>query len=106
MRTLAVAARKLSPSQYEDLNHQLQEARQALTDRETAVGKVFNAIESDLVLLGATGVEDQLQEGVAETLESLKAAGICVRLYSYKLISVLIDFINDKSMFEMHRLGF
>jgi len=76
---LAIAARQLSPAQYQELNEQLQEARQALTDRDSAVGKVFKAIESNLVLLGATGVEDQLQEGVAETLESLKAAGICVR---------------------------
>lgn len=31
-----------------------------------------------MTLLGATGVEDQLQDGVPETLESLRAAGIKV----------------------------
>lgn len=46
--------------------------------REAAVAKVFDNIEKDLTLLGATGVEDQLQEGVQETLEALKAAGIRV----------------------------
>lgn len=83
---MAIAARQLSPEQYQNLNGQLQEARQALTDRDSAVAKVFGAIESNLVLLGATGVEDQLQEGVAETLESLKAAGICVRFLSMQLL--------------------
>ncbi|XP_064088196.1 phospholipid-transporting ATPase IF-like [Macrobrachium nipponense] len=33
-------------------------------------------MEDDLTLLGATGVEDLLQDGVQETLESLRVAGI------------------------------
>lgn len=35
-------------------------------------------IETDLELLGATGIEDKLQEGVPETISSLRAAGIVV----------------------------
>lgn len=31
-----------------------------------------------MMLLGATGIEDSLQEGVEETLESLRAANIKV----------------------------
>lgn len=49
-----------------------------MTDRESAVAKAFDSIEKDMTLLGATGVEDQLQPGVEETLEALKAAGIRV----------------------------
>jgi phospholipid-translocating ATPase len=61
-----------------EIDCQLKEAREALIDREGSVARVFNNIESSLTLLGATGVEDQLQDGVSETLESLKVAGICV----------------------------
>ena len=43
------------------------------------MGRAFDAVEKDMTLLGATGVEDQLQVGVEETLEALKAAGIKVR---------------------------
>ena len=50
-----------------------------MKDREMELSKTFDIIEVDLSLLGATGVEDQLQEGVPETLESFKAAGIKVR---------------------------
>ena len=32
-------------------------------------------------LLGATGVEDKLQEGVPDTLEIMRAAGIKVRSF-------------------------
>lgn len=36
-------------------------------------------MESELEVLGATGVEDKLQEGVPETLETLRAAGVKVK---------------------------
>ena len=78
LRTLAIAAKKLSDEEYENISKQLEEAHQAMTDRESAVAKAFDAIESDLTLLGATGVEDQLQDGVPETLEALKVAGVKV----------------------------
>ena len=38
----------------------------------------MNEIECGLTLLGATGVEDQLQDGVQEALQSLYIAGIKV----------------------------
>lgn len=78
LRTLAVAARRLSPDEYEEIVQKLNEARQMMVDREIAVSRVFSFIESDMTLLGATGVEDQLQDGVPETLEALRAAGIKV----------------------------
>lgn len=40
-------------------------------------------MEANLTLLGATGVEDQLQDGVQETLESMRAAGIKVFIQSF-----------------------
>jgi phospholipid-translocating ATPase len=39
---------------------------------------VYASMERNLTVLGATGVEDQLQEGVPETLQALSAAGIRV----------------------------
>jgi len=76
LRTLAVAALRLTTDEYENIVKQLDEARQMMVDRELAVSKVFDCIESGMTLLGATGVEDQLQDGVPETLEALRAAGI------------------------------
>ena len=49
-----------------------------MADREKELARCFDLVEVDLTLLGATGVEDQLQEEVQETLESLKIAGIKV----------------------------
>lgn len=63
----------------------IQKARQTLSsNRETVVAETYQKIEYGLTVLGATGVEDQLQDGVQETLESLRAAGIKVLVYSQK----------------------
>ena len=68
----------MSEEDYQRLTDKLNEARQALVDREKEVSRVIDTIENEMTLLGATGVEDQLQDGVPETLEALRAAGIKV----------------------------
>lgn len=39
---------------------------------------IYNEVENDLDLLGATAVEDKLQEGVPDTIQALRLAGIKV----------------------------
>jgi len=48
----------------------------ALQGREEAVAAQAEAIETNLTLLGATAVEDRLQEGVSQAISTLCAAGI------------------------------
>jgi phospholipid-translocating ATPase len=52
------------------------EATVALEDRAERVEEVAGEIEKDLRLLGATAIEDRLQDGVPETIADLKTAGI------------------------------
>jgi P-type E1-E2 ATPase len=47
-------------------------------ERDARISKAFNLIESNLVLIGSTAVEDKLQEDVALTLETVRKAGIKV----------------------------
>ncbi|KAG8448428.1 hypothetical protein GDO86_015501 [Hymenochirus boettgeri] len=77
-RTLCVAFKEIDQENYENINKQLEEAKIALQDREEKLAKVFDDIEADMHLLGATAVEDRLQEDAAETIESLHAAGMKV----------------------------
>lgn len=44
--------------------------------REEKLETVCDEIERDLRLLGATAIEDRLQDGVPETIADLKEAGI------------------------------
>lgn len=44
--------------------------------REDKIAAVSEQMERDLRLLGATAIEDRLQDGVPETIADLKTAGI------------------------------
>lgn len=48
----------------------------SLEEREEKVAQVYEEIERDLILLGATGIEDKLQDGVQQCIQRLAAAGI------------------------------
>ncbi|XP_074154386.1 phospholipid-transporting ATPase IF isoform X4 [Sminthopsis crassicaudata] len=76
LRTLCVAYRKFTPEEFEEVDRQLFEARTALQQREEKLAEAFHWIERELLLLGATGVEDRLQDKVRETIEALRMAGI------------------------------
>ncbi|XP_068137185.1 phospholipid-transporting ATPase IF isoform X3 [Hyperolius riggenbachi] len=78
LRTLCVAYRRFTAEEYQEIDYQLNEARTALQQREERLAEVFNFIEKDLEILGATGVEDKLQDNVQETIEALRLAGIKV----------------------------
>ena len=56
--------------------------------------EVFREIESDLELLGATGVEDRLQEGVPETIAALRKAGIRLWVLTGKLKSGISKWVD------------
>ncbi|XP_049609868.1 phospholipid-transporting ATPase IH isoform X2 [Syngnathus scovelli] len=78
LRTLCVAYRPLSPAQYQEVCQLLSRAKLALQDRDKRLAEAYDIIEKDLILLGATAVEDRLQEKAADTIESLHKAGMKV----------------------------
>lgn len=81
LRTLVEGARFVSAAEWLRLKKRLDVARASLdTEREAAIAAAMAAIESNLMLIGCTGVEDRLQDEVPETLNALREAGIQVRL--------------------------
>uniref|UniRef100_A0A6I8PPN7 Phospholipid-transporting ATPase n=1 Tax=Ornithorhynchus anatinus TaxID=9258 RepID=A0A6I8PPN7_ORNAN len=76
LRTLALAYRDLEEEQVVAWLQTLAEARCALACRDQLVAAAYEQIERDLLLLGATAIEDKLQEGVIETVASLTLANI------------------------------
>ncbi|XP_036908523.1 phospholipid-transporting ATPase IG isoform X3 [Sturnira hondurensis] len=77
-RTLCVAFKEIAPDDYERIDRQLIEAKMALQDREEKMEKTYDDIETNMHLIGATAVEDKLQDQAAETIEALHAAGLKV----------------------------
>jgi len=76
LRTLSFAYRVLSEAQYEAWAAGHLQASMAIQDRGDKLMAVYNEIERDLTLIGATGIEDKLQDGVPETIASLREANI------------------------------
>ncbi|XVF25161.1 hypothetical protein REPUB_Repub13aG0189600 [Reevesia pubescens] len=77
LRTLALAYRKLEESEYSAWNNKFQKAKTSIgADRETMLEKVAEMMERDLILVGATAVEDKLQKGVPQCIDKLAQAGL------------------------------
>lgn len=78
LRTLCAAYKVIDEEWFNAWAERFNAANCVLVDREQAIDKVANEIECDLNLLGATAIEDKLQIGVPEAIESLLKAGIKV----------------------------
>jgi phospholipid-translocating ATPase len=77
LRTLVMARKKLSEEAWIVFKDRYHEASIQLEGRNEAMSEVVaRELERDLELLGLTGVEDKLQDGVKSTLELLRNAGI------------------------------
>ncbi|KAH8303713.1 hypothetical protein KR018_001973 [Drosophila ironensis] len=76
LRTLAIARRLVTEEEYQDFLTELAQANSSLENRKQLSEECYAKIECNLDLLGATAVEDALQDDVADTLVSLQAAGI------------------------------
>ncbi len=75
-RTLALAFKVLDNAQYESYNGLLIDAYNDVNNRDERLSELYDQMESNLTLIGATAVEDRLQEDVPSTLETLRRAGI------------------------------
>ncbi|XP_041465604.1 probable phospholipid-transporting ATPase IM [Lytechinus variegatus] len=76
LRTLCLAMKEVDEHTYYEWRKRHQEASLATVDRESKLDEVYNEIEQDLVLLGATAIEDKLQDGVPQTIQNLHKANI------------------------------
>ena len=82
-------------NEYEEWSVRYNEATVALEDREEKIAAVSDEIEHDLRLLGATAIEDRLQDGVPETIADLKVAGIKVWVATGDKLETAIGKFND-----------
>lgn len=65
LRTLVIAYRELDDEVYKRWEEEFVKAKNSVSkDRDALVDAVADKIERDLILLGATAVEDKLQKGV------------------------------------------
>ncbi|KMS95953.1 hypothetical protein BVRB_003610 [Beta vulgaris subsp. vulgaris] len=78
LRTLVIGMRELDQSEFDRWQSSYEAASTAIIGRAAQLRKVASNIEKDLTILGASAIEDRLQPGVPEAIESLRKAGIKV----------------------------
>ncbi|XP_072868083.1 phospholipid-transporting ATPase VA isoform X2 [Chlorocebus sabaeus] len=76
LRTLCIAKRVLSKEEYACWLQGHLEAESSLENSEELLFQSAIRLETNLHLLGATGIEDRLQDGVPETISKLRQAGL------------------------------
>ncbi|KAI7826157.1 hypothetical protein BC939DRAFT_395524 [Gamsiella multidivaricata] len=78
LRTLCVAMREIPEHEYQHWSQIYDRAATTIQNRSDELDKAAELIEKNLFLLGATAIEDKLQDGVPETIHTLQQAGIKV----------------------------
>ncbi|WOK96998.1 putative phospholipid-transporting ATPase 7 isoform X2 [Canna indica] len=92
LRTLALSYRVLDESEYSAWNNEFQKAKTAIgPDREAQVERVSDMMEKDLILVGATAVEDKLQKGVPQCIDKLAQAGLKIWVLTGDKIETAIN---------------
>ena len=73
-----LAERTIPNDEYKEWIQKYNEASTSMIDREKKIEEVQDQIEQGLKLVGATAIEDKLQDEVGETIGFIKDAGVKV----------------------------
>ena len=106
----------MEESEVQDLIIQFQQAESDPQTREEKLKEVYASLETDLQLIGATVVEDRLQDEVPETLQALMKGDIKVWMltgdkletaqsigFSCKLLTTEMDIVLCSNLQDLQR---
>ncbi|KAI1703715.1 cation transport ATPase (P-type) domain-containing protein [Ditylenchus destructor] len=102
LRTLCLAMRWVEIEEFESWveSRRLVEQSCKGNDQDTLLIESANLIEKDFTLLGVTAIEDKLQDGVKETIESLRLAGIQVWLLTGDKLETALNISHSCHLFR------
>ena len=75
-RTLFVGMKILSENEFRIINNEINKANISLKDKDILLNNIYDKIEQNIYLLGATVVEDKLQDEVPETIKNFRLANM------------------------------
>ncbi|XP_009874685.1 PREDICTED: phospholipid-transporting ATPase IK, partial [Apaloderma vittatum] len=114
LRTLCLASKEVSEAEYNVWSRRHREASVLLQDRARELDKLYEEMEQNLQLLGATAIEDKLQDGVPETIQLLKLGNMKVWVltgdkqetamnigYACKLLTDDMEILEEKEISEI-----
>lgn len=68
---LVLAVKELTPAYFEDWKARHYESSMSLTNRDEKLDEIYEEMETGMHLIGATAIEDKLQDGVPQTIANL-----------------------------------
>ena len=101
-RTLFVSMKVLSQAEYDEFSQDVKAASLLLEGKEKALEKAYEKVENNLYIIGATIVEDRLQDNVPETIRDLRMANIKIwmltgdKMDTAENIAKSCNLINDE----------
>ena len=98
LRTLILCEKKLTKEDYQSWALKYHEAMTSMDEREKKMEDVQDLIEKDMIMVGATAIEDRLQDDVARTIAILKEAGIKVWVLTGDKIETAINIAYSCSL--------
>jgi len=107
LRTLLVGFSELPEDTYRNWKQRMTKAQEnvevmAAYERgeENAIDDLMDEIEQGLTLLGATAIEDKLQDEVPETIEALRLAGVSVWVLTGDKVETAVNIGMAASLLE------
>lgn len=110
LRTLVLSQRELSKSDFDSWQKDYKNASVSIVDRDAKLAEVAEKYEVGLSVLGASAIEDRLQEGVPDCIADIRRAGIKVWVltgdkvetainigYAAKLIDTTMEILKIES---------
>ena len=107
LRTLLVARKRLSQAEADDYVRQYNQAKTVVgAARVQALEALGARAESGLEVVGATAIEDALQEGVPETIEMIRKAGIAMWVLTGDKVDTAINIGFSSKLLDpdMHQI--
>uniref|UniRef100_A0A8C4T658 ATPase phospholipid transporting 8B3 n=1 Tax=Erpetoichthys calabaricus TaxID=27687 RepID=A0A8C4T658_ERPCA len=113
LRTLCLASKNVPEEFYQSWSKEFLSATMAMQNKEAKLEAVYEKMEQELTLLGATAIEDKLQDGVPDTIHILKKGGIKIWMltgdkqetavnigYSCKLLDNNMEILEGDEIFQ------
>jgi phospholipid-translocating ATPase len=94
-RTLAFAYRELCVNEMSRFDELIMETHNSHNSKNKKLSEIVDEIEKNMILVGATAIEDKLQEECAETLEALRLAGIKIWVLTGDKTETAINISNS-----------
>lgn len=91
LRTLVLAKRNVPELIFAEWHKRYLEAASSLENREEKMQDLQDELEQNFFILGATAIEDKLQQDVASTISAVKDAGIKVWVLTGDKIETAIN---------------